>query len=409
MSFILKIVEGKNKGAEVALVDGVAVTMGKSDACDIVLADISLPDAPMKIEASADGVAVDGELLEPLHVRMAGNTAFAVGPAERAWGKLVWPEEEKTEEKPSEPTSANEQKHTVEAAPIEKKRQSHGCLIAFIILLIFSAILVGLGWYGRGWLMPRLETHCPQAGVALDWTKDRARKASGWCRDYYRRAMDGLSRSETAMEPAVDPVEAIAEIASRYGLEITNVDGQPAVSGNLKTRAERLSATAEAYAVMPCVELNISDDETLKTAVEDTLALIGEIGLRVRAVTNQVAVLDGRCADFGAVLMHISQEVPKLRSVDGASVKQELAAQSAMESSAGGDGSGSRAASGKASRVEVPALPVCGILTVPYPCLVTRNGARIMEGAAIGEWTIVCIGADSVVLEGPKGRFVWRP
>ncbi|MBR4476413.1 MAG: hypothetical protein IKO87_02605, partial [Kiritimatiellae bacterium] len=57
----------------------------------------------------------------------------------------------------------------------------------------------------------------------------------------------------------------------------------------------------------------------------------------------------------------------------------------------------------------MPKLPVCGILTAPYPCLVTKNGARIMEGASIGEWTVRKIDADSVVIEGPGGRFVWKP
>ncbi len=407
MSFLLKIVEGQNKGAEVALVDGVAVTMGKSDACDIVLADSTLPDAPMKIEASAEGVAIDGELLEPLHVRLAGNTAFAVGPAEKAWGRLVWPAEEKEAEKPPEPVAARAPEPAA-VAP-EEKRKSHGCLVSFMVFLILAAIFVALGWYCREWLRPHVERHCPQAKTAWRWTKDHTGKTYGWLRACCRGAMDGLAKPEVETEPAVDPAEALAEIALRYGLDVTYIDGQPAVSGNLKTRAERLSATAEAYAAMPCVELNISDDETLKTAVEDTLSLIGETGLRVRAVTNRVAVLDGRCVDFGAVMMHISQEVPKLKCVDGDSVERVPAAQLAAKPSAGGPAADARTAATSSPRVEVPALPVCGILVKPYPCLVTRSGARIMEGAGIGAWTVVEINADSVVLEGPKGRFVWRP
>ena len=52
MSFLLKIVEGPNKGAEIALVEGVAVTFGKGDDCDIVIADSTMPAEPMKIEPS---------------------------------------------------------------------------------------------------------------------------------------------------------------------------------------------------------------------------------------------------------------------------------------------------------------------------------------------------------------------
>ena len=90
MNFLLKIVEGPNKGAEIALVEGVAVTLGKSDDCDIILADPTLPDAPCTVEATPSGVTLDGSSLEPYHVKTAGSTSFAVGPADVAWGELVW-------------------------------------------------------------------------------------------------------------------------------------------------------------------------------------------------------------------------------------------------------------------------------------------------------------------------------
>ena len=74
MNFLLKIVEGPNKGAEIALPEGVAVTLGKSDGCDIVLADATLPDAPLSIEATASGVTAGGEPLAPFAVKTAGAT-----------------------------------------------------------------------------------------------------------------------------------------------------------------------------------------------------------------------------------------------------------------------------------------------------------------------------------------------
>ena len=91
MNFLLKIVEGPNKGAEIALVSGVAVTLGKGDDCDIVLADPTLPSAPVSIEASDSGVTVDGEPLEPFAVKTSGATSFAIGPAEAPWDELKWP------------------------------------------------------------------------------------------------------------------------------------------------------------------------------------------------------------------------------------------------------------------------------------------------------------------------------
>ena len=98
MNFLLKIVEGPNKGAEIALVEGVAVTLGKGDDCDIVLADPTMPDAPLSVEASADGVVVGGEPLESFSVKTFGATSFAVGPADAPWGELKWPKAEDRED-----------------------------------------------------------------------------------------------------------------------------------------------------------------------------------------------------------------------------------------------------------------------------------------------------------------------
>lgn len=412
MSFVLKIVEGPNKGAEAALVEGVAVTLGKNDECDIVLADASLPNVPVKIETTAEGVSIDGELMVPLHVKTLGDTSLAIGPANEVWGKLVWPEKETAVEadKPAEESPAPEVK-TEEEKPAEEKKSS-GCLIWFIVLLLLSASFAGIGYYYRDRLMPKVEPYRPQAKAAWDWTSSHAKGAYGWCSDkcvaLYGKFSSG-KKDPASVEPEKDPAELIAEIALAHGLDITEVDGSLALTGNLKTRAERLAVTAEAYAVLPCVELNLSDDETLKTAVEDTLGLIGESGVQVKAVTNRVAVLEGRSANFPMVVTRISQEVPKITTI--------VAPMAHAEPETGDEAADAElppailqpdSAEPKPNAV-LPQLPVCGILTSPYPCLVTRSGMRIMEGASIGEWTVKKIGADSVVLEGSAGRFVWKP
>ena len=74
MNFLLKIVEGPNRGAEIALVEGVPVTVGKGDGCDIVLADATLPDAPLRLEPGPGGVTIDGEPMEAFHVKTLGAT-----------------------------------------------------------------------------------------------------------------------------------------------------------------------------------------------------------------------------------------------------------------------------------------------------------------------------------------------
>ena len=65
MKFLLKIVQGPNAGAEIALVEGVRVTLGSADSCDIVLADPTLPAEACAIEASADSVALSVSGSEP--------------------------------------------------------------------------------------------------------------------------------------------------------------------------------------------------------------------------------------------------------------------------------------------------------------------------------------------------------
>ena len=178
MSFLLKIVEGPNKGAEIALVEGVAVTLGKTDACDIVLADATLGDEPLEIEASADSVTLGGERLEPFHVVVRGSTAFAVGPSDSPWGELVWPKREAPErEVAAEPESSGGGHGEGDAspapgpAPSEKKpgksRGCIGCLIAFAVLLLVMAILC---WCFRGWLEPRVKALAGRDGDAAETT-----------------------------------------------------------------------------------------------------------------------------------------------------------------------------------------------------------------------------------------------
>ena len=68
-----------------------------------------------------------------------------------------------------------------------------------------------------------------------------------------------------------------------------------------------------------------------------------------------------------------------------------------------------RKAARRASGPDLTTLPVCGILTKPYPCLVMHDGRRVLEGAAFGGGVIMEIGADEVVITNSTGRFTWRP
>ena len=73
------------------------------------------------------------------------------------------------------------------------------------------------------------------------------------------------------------------------------------------------------------------------------------------------------------------------------------------------NGRSKRAASRATKAASAADLPVCGIFTTPYPCLVLKNGARLLEGASLGGSVVVKIGADSVTLTNSTGRFTWKP
>ena len=89
MGFLLKIVEGPMRGAEIALVEGLRVSVGSGDDCDIVLADGSLPAHAFELDVTATTVTLvkgdETQALTPYEIVDVGTTAFAVGPAEGEW------------------------------------------------------------------------------------------------------------------------------------------------------------------------------------------------------------------------------------------------------------------------------------------------------------------------------------
>lgn len=405
MNFILKIVEGPNKGAEIALVEGVAVTLGKGDDCDIVLADSTLPGEPLTIEASESGVTVGGEALEPLNVMTVGATSFAVGPADSPWGELVWPKPETPEnpevqEKTKKPESPEKtEKPAAPETPAEqpKKKRRGGCLGCLAVMVLLLLVLAALAWFFRD--DPRMEE-----------VKNRLV-------DFYSKTItrfSGGNGSDGNGESAAVPVVNLASIAEKYGL-VLREDGDVAkISGNLKTRRERLSATAEAYAVRPGVELDLSDDESFRTAAEDALFTLSEGALKVATATNRILSIVGSSKSPMALkktLVALNADLTKLDNVDvsGVVFGGVMVSENDVTDEGSDAGQAPSRVSRRAAKKSAPSFPVCGILTTPYPCIVLRDGRRLMEGAAIGDSVIAEIGADSITLTNSTGRFTWKP
>ena len=402
MNFLLKIVEGPNKGAEIALVEGVAVTLGKGEDCDIVLADPTMPDAPLSVEASADGVVVGGVPLESFSVKTFGATSFAVGPADAPWGELKWPkpedreEERENGEESTEPPPPPTTEPPPPPATEPSSRRRGGCFGCLFVLLGLLLVLIALVW--------------------LFWDALKPRAESLWEKMYAGRS--GTDDTPTVQSSgSVTRSSSLRDIAAKYALSLVESDGRARISGNLKTRRDRLAATAEAYGAQPGVELDLSDDETLRTSAEDALFTLTEGALKVVAATNRVVSIAGSSRSpllLKKTLEALNADLPKLRNVDTSGVV--ISPLMARTDGAGaGDGEqadgifSTRTPRRTSKKPASPTLPVCGILTTPYPCLVMRDGRRIMEGATIADSVIVEIGADSVTLTNSTGRFTWKP
>ena len=397
MNFLLKIVEGPNRGAEIALVEGVAVTLGKGDECDIVLADSTLPEEPLSIEATGDAVTVNGEQLEQFAVKTLGATSFAVGPADASWGELKWPEKkeiggeavrqlggEETAQPPAEPTIQTPDHRTTEP-PNHPTKRRHGYLGCLVVVVLLVLLLGVLAWFFRATVRPYAE----KALATL----------------HLGGGADGVGAGTRSM--------TLAEVATRYGLELEENDGQAKLSGNLKTRAERLRATAEAYEARPGVDLDLSDDESFRAAADDALFTITEGAMKVVTATNRVLAIAGTASSPFAlkrILESLNADLPKMRDVDATGVAYGIVP--GNEAGDNDDGEmpiGVSRAKRRASKPNEPSLPVCGILTTPYPCLVMRDGSRVLEGAALGGNVVVKIEADAVTVTNATGRFTWKP
>lgn len=392
MTFLLKIVQGPNAGAEIALPEGSAVTLGRDEGCDIVLSDATLGERACELEVTGERVTMifpDGRQtrLEPYRVNLLGTTALAVGPDSGAWQPLVWPEAHpvpRSAADAAEPVPAADTPPVRAGKPADPARPPRRRL-ALIAAAALAAILLG------GLLTARL---LPAAGEAVPacgfWT------AVGLC--------------EAPPAPAAPP-ETLADIAAECGLTLTAAGEEtPArLSGDFATRAERLEATARVYRVSPGAELDFADAESLASAVENVLALVTEGRLKLKSLTGREASLTGAVAseaDLRAALEALSADVPKVVRADCADVTVGLPeAESEPDAPAAAAVIAESRQAGEAS----PPMPVAGILTVPYPCLVLRDGSRVMEGARIGGYTVKAIAADHVVLGGAEGTFTWRP
>lgn len=405
MNWLLKIVEGPLKGAEVALVDGRRVSLGSDDACDIVVGDAALAAQACELDVSGTGVTVltpDGAAtaLKPFEVRTFGTTAFAVGPVDQPWGDLVYPPPEAPDAPVPAPSEPSAEPEAAEPPPAEAEaapKRRHGCLGTLLVLLLLLVGALAL-------------LHCCRASIEARWpqvARFRAEVESAvqgqWGRWF------GMARAPSA---SVAKGPSLPELAAQHGLALVETNGVRQLAGNVRRRTERLAIRALALADDPSVQFNLTDDETLRASADELLFVVTEGALKATAASNRVVTLAGyapSAAKLERALRALAADVPGIERVETKAVQVggpapagTVAAEVAPDAPKGGR---PRAGQERKRTVE----PIAGILMHPYPCVVLRTGLRLAEGAQIGTATIVRIEADRLILRDGKTEFAWRP
>ena len=406
MNRILKIVGGPLKGAEIALVGGTRVKVGSGDSCDILVSDATLPKLAFELDVGDEDVTLvtpDGETKTMLdfEAREFGSSAFAIGPAEGVWQEIVWPErgnqesgtgdqelgnedqgsgsgEEPAEEKPEAEGAKPETGGEEPGAENEKPASRVGYLVSLVVFILVVALL---GWF---------------------FWRYRDRVAETW------RSWFSGRGAEVATAEAAGPT--IGDIAARYGLKLSGTADRTVLTGNFKTRAQRLKAVAEIYSVLPGADLELTDDESLLTASSDLLRLVTDGAITVTNAADRALWLKGYAPSPEAlhdILVALNTDVPGIDRVDCRGVVCGTGTSEPEYSAPILPGVTPKPR--KAKSVVRPNLPVCGILTTPYPCLILRNGARVSVGGEFGGCVIERITSDSVTLRNTSGSFEWRP
>lgn len=450
MSFLLKIVEGPMRGAEIALVEGLRVSVGSGDDCDIVLADGSLPAHAFELDVTATTVTLvkgdETQALTPFEVVDVGTTAFAVGPADGPWPENLArvararPVADATGAKPGEPaadatgrlaadaTSAKpsaagansgaatektadrvmgakpssgeggahpDEAGASPASPARRRGRGVGCLAVVVLMLL----LVGLLYF----FWPRVRAACPAAETARVSVVEHSLRAWDGAKGLCRAACARCAKSAPV---AAAPGPSLAEIAAQYALTLTERDGAPLLTGNVRRRTERLAIRSLALADSPNVRFDLTDDESLKAAADELLFVVTEGTLKAVAASNRVVTLTGRIPTSAALekaVRALNADVKGIARLvtDGVSVGGPLPTSTADEPAT--------APKRRAAKPSAPDYPIAGILTAPYPCVVLRNGTRLTEGASLGTAVLVTIAADKLTLKDGGTVIEWKP
>ena len=430
MNWLLKIVDGPMKGAEIALVTGTRVKLGSGESCDIVVADASLAAEAFELDVSEEAVTLtapgcEAVVMRSYEVRAFGTTGIAVGSGEGVWPALVYPapeppgepEEVASETSPAEPETAPAATEAAPASAAEPPpRRRRGCGLGCLVMLLLFLLLLGFAYWLLRYRPETVKAHCPETLKAY---------VPETVKTYLCRVSDA-SKSEPAAAPAgvslADSFTALGRLAGEHALALSKTNGVPLLAGNLSRRTERLAIRALAVAADRQTRFDLTDDETLKESAETLLFTVSEGGLRVVTATNRVLRLAGEVGDPAIVarsLKALREDIPYVREISTEAValpgsRASDAGRTAATATEGGvaearGGADAVAAAERKPKAKRPELPVAGILITPYPCVVLRDGTRCVEGAQVGGFVLVRIEADRLTFGQGSRTFVWEP
>ena len=425
MNYLLKIIQGANAGAEIALADG-TVTFGSSDTCDIVLSDSSLPAEAFALETSAAGVSLrelpDGEAKNvALYTLFTfGNSTFAIGENGTAWPELKSPAppapepsgvghapaqqdgEDSSEDghAPAQPDgeeSSDDGRASARPTPEEPpppRRRVLGCLLTLLLVVLFFAGGYFLALrYGRFWESALGEFGAPPAAA---------------------QESDPPAGGPEASAPAA---VSLADWAAQHGLSVAEKDGETVLAGNFAKRADRLDFAQDAYARDCNLVLDLSDDETLKSGVEEVLFVLTEGRIKLETATNRVVKLAGSAHSREELLNTVAAictDVNRVRVVDDTAVvckdgqKTEAPTRYQAISSQAARKHPFATPAAKPG-LPAPKCPVAGVILMPYPCLVLRDGSRVAVGSVVEGFKVEKIEADKGTLKRGEETVTWKP
>lgn len=443
MSFLLKIIKGENAGLEIALAEG-KVTFGSGESCDIVLDDATLPEKAFTLETIGDQVSLlkegeEAKAVELYTIFTVGEMEFAIGIEGKRWPKLiregvgegvgvengvgVGVEEPKLEE--------------IKADEPKKKRRGCGC---FTVIVLIVLAFIG-GWY----LAQRYNAEVKViVDEAKEFSYDKIDKEA--VKHYYDLAKDksaeyyAIGKDKTSgwfdklktkmpwyveeVDPStLPPPRTLEDVAKDHGLTLTTEGNVTTLAGNFVKRIDKVAAMQDAYEVDSLVKLDFSDDESLRSGVEDTLLTISEGKIKAVEAKDRAVKLVGKVAtkaELVRIVTAICADVANVSSIDDSGVvveelkkveeeKKAVAKVEAEEKKVANVQPKEEKRKVEKKTVSSPNCPISGIITSPYPCIIMRDGSRAIEGAYVGEWLVVKIEANQVKFRKNGKEVTWRP